>query len=803
VTSFAQNAEDVRLWRVFASKGAGFYVDLGAGDPVSNSVTKLFYDAGWSGLDVEPGPDFALLAEARPRDMTVDVAISSRSAEARMWVTSPPELSSLDPTLRDQLPGDISVSEVTVRTRRLDELVAEHAPDREIDFLKVDVEGAERDVLESFDPRVLRPSVILVEAVSPLTWRPSHEDWEFLLLDAGYVFAAFDGINRFYVPKERGELVPVLAYPISPLDRYVVSDRPTAGASNDDVSGHAASETSEARELRGALQDATEALASIQSTLSWRVTRPLRAIRRAQRRSGELRPRPSGALPPEAERLEAAVIARLTQSAGLLAEGRVGAPGSHGRSVPAALDDVREALQTGAADVRTAAWLLLTAVDGLYPGERDVEHAAQILRTLGPAPFTRFLERRVDLILARTTAEPTELEIVTNAVVVDVSQIVSSDLHTGIQRVARECVSHWLRAGLPLRLSWYDGEAGVLRLLESDEADRLRDWRDHLEEDERIRSRRPNASEKILVPSSCTLVLAELPRRGHSQALRGLVVSRVHRSLCLVCYDLIPFVAPESVDPRMVTAFAEYFALLKHADRVSAISRQSADDVRAFASTLEGQGLPGPEIAAHPLPTEAPAVEDPSPVAQAGRSRDPLVLVVGVHAPRKNHVAVLEAGERLWREGLRFELVFMGGSTWRAEGYFDTYVERLQAAGRAVRVERRVSENRLWTAYRDARFTVFPSLIEGFGLPVAESLAAGTPVITSNYGSMAEIAAGGGALTVDPRDVEELAMQMRRLLTDDALVDDLRTEARRRDLGNWNDYARGLWEFFTEESSAR
>jgi glycosyltransferase involved in cell wall biosynthesis len=164
---------------------------------------------------------------------------------------------------------------------------------------------------------------------------------------------------------------------------------------------------------------------------------------------------------------------------------------------------------------------------------------------------------------------------------------------------------------------------------------------------------------------------------------------------------------------------------------------------------------------------------------------------------------VLEAGERLWREGLRFELVFMGGSTWRAEGYFDTYVERLQGAGRAVRVERRVSENRLWTAYRNARFTLFPSLIEGFGLPVAESLAAGTPVITSNYGSMAELAAGGGVLTVDPRDVEELTMQMRRLLTDDALADDLRREARRRDLGNWNDYARGLWEFFTEESSAR
>ena len=551
----------------------------------------------------------------------------------------------------------------------------------------------------------------------------------------------------------------------------------------------------EAQELRDALRDANEALSAIQGTVSWRVTRPLRAVRRATRRS----PREDTPDP----RRQRALASRLDVATRLLAAPAVRRDEAiEPPPLETVLDNLREVLGAFGGGVDAAAWLLLTAVDASYPAQRDVEHATQVLRTLGPAPFVAALERRIAATPIAEAASAT-LEVVADAVVVDVSQIVSSDLHTGIQRVARECVSHWLQADRPLRLCWYDEDAGVLRLLQRDEADRLRDWRDHLEEDARIGSRRPNASETILVPASCTLVLIELPRRDHSQALRGLVVSRVHRSLCLVCYDLIPFVAPESVKPRMVTAFAEYFALLKHADRVSAISRQSADDVRAFASTLEGQGLRGPEIAAHPLPTEAPAVEDPSPVAQAGRSRDPLVLVVGVHAPRKNHVAVLEAGERLWREGLRFELVFMGGSTWRAEGYFDTYVERLQAAGRAVRVERRVSENRLWTAYRDARFTVFPSLIEGFGLPVAESLAAGTPVITSNYGSMAEIAAGGGALTVDPRDVEELAMQMRRLLTDDALVDHLRTEARRRDLGNWNDYARGLWEFFTEESSAR
>jgi len=174
----------------------------------------------------------------------------------------------------------------------------------------------------------------------------------------------------------------------------------------------------------------------------------------------------------------------------------------------------------------------------------------------------------------------------------------------------------------------------------------------------------------------------------------------------------------------------------------------------------------------------------------------PMVLVVGVHAPRKNHVAVLEASERLWRAGYRFELLLMGGNTWRAEGYFDAYVERLQREGRPLRIERRVSETALWTAYAQARFTVFPSLIEGFGLPVAESLAAGTPAITSGYGSMAEIALGGGVLTVDPRDVDDLEAQMRRLLEDDKLLDRLRAAARDRDMGTWSSYAGSVWSFF-------
>ncbi len=67
---------------------------------------------------------------------------------------------------------------------------------------------------------------------------------------------------------------------------------------------------------------------------------------------------------------------------------------------------------------------------------------------------------------------------------------------------------------------------------------------------------------------------------------------------------------------------------------------------------------------------------------------------------------------------------------------------------------------------------------------------------------MAEIASGGGALTVDPRNVDELEEQMRRLLTDDDLVEALHREARARDLGNWDDYARDVWEYLTGDATA-
>jgi glycosyltransferase involved in cell wall biosynthesis len=101
-------------------------------------------------------------------------------------------------------------------------------------------------------------------------------------------------------------------------------------------------------------------------------------------------------------------------------------------------------------------------------------------------------------------------------------------------------------------------------------------------------------------------------------------------------------------------------------------------------------------------------------------------------------------------------------------------------------------------AYREARFVVFPSYHEGFGLPVAEAFSFGTPVITSNVGGTADLGRAGGAILIDPFDDETLVAAMRLLLTDDAELLSLKAEIALRPPRSWDDYAGELWKCLVE-----
>lgn len=218
--SYAQNREDVVLARGFSDDYKGFYVDVGAWDPVAESVTKLFYDRGWRGLNIEPSPDrLAAFVEDRPEDVNLGLGVADRQGEATFFEIADTGWSTFVEELAHKYADEgAQVTPMTVELTTLAALCEEHVGDRVIDFLKVDVEGEELAVLTGADFTRFRPRIVVVEAIGPIQ---NHHAWEPILLNAGYRFVLFDGLNRFYVREEDPELNEVVAAPANVFDDFV------------------------------------------------------------------------------------------------------------------------------------------------------------------------------------------------------------------------------------------------------------------------------------------------------------------------------------------------------------------------------------------------------------------------------------------------------------------------------------------------------------------------------------------------------------------------------------------------------
>ncbi len=218
--SYAQNFEDVTLWRALRDVTNGRYVDVGALHPEIDSVTKWFYDQGWSGINVEPVPEmFALIEAARPRDINLQAAAGAAPGTAEMAVvTDSMGLSSLDisaVSANVEFPYNL----VQVEVRPLRDMLEPFAG-KDIHFLKIDAEGTELEVLRGMDFAGYRPWVVVVEATEPLSQVTTAEKWEDILIAANYQHAYFDGLNEFYIAAERSELARKLAVPPNVFDKF-------------------------------------------------------------------------------------------------------------------------------------------------------------------------------------------------------------------------------------------------------------------------------------------------------------------------------------------------------------------------------------------------------------------------------------------------------------------------------------------------------------------------------------------------------------------------------------------------------
>jgi len=206
--SYAQNFEDVILNRLFKDKNEGFYIDIGANHPVFDSVTMAFYERGWKGINVEPVPVYyELLCEKRCRDINLNCAVSDQENTLDFYDLEGTGYSTLDKTVAQTLVSEkhLALKVYQVQTQSLAAIAKEyvHCP---IDFMKIDVEGWEKQVVFSHDWENFRPTVLIIEATFPSKSEHLDSGIEAFLNDKNYTKVYFDGLNDFYVANESSEL---------------------------------------------------------------------------------------------------------------------------------------------------------------------------------------------------------------------------------------------------------------------------------------------------------------------------------------------------------------------------------------------------------------------------------------------------------------------------------------------------------------------------------------------------------------------------------------------------------------------
>ncbi len=250
-------------------------------------------------------------------------------------------------------------------------------------------------------------------------------------------------------------------------------------------------------------------------------------------------------------------------------------------------------------------------------------------------------------------------------------------------------------------------------------------------------------------------------------------------------HDAIALQYPEFTPRSTVARFPAYLRELLAFDGVAAVSESSRHSLTEYWDWLG--------CARTPQTVALTLGLDPAPSnTAAGPTGTPTILSVGSIEARKNHLALLEACESLWSSGLRFKLRLVGVANAETGRPALNRLEALRAAGRPLDYRGPADDPSLERAYAECSFTVYPSLAEGYGLPVAESLARGKPCVCRDSGAIGEIARAGGCLALGTADPADIAGALRRLLESPADLGALSAAARRRRFKTWAEYSTEL-----------
>lgn len=192
-------------------------MDVGANDPWTGSITKLFYNLGWSGINIEPLPNmYDELCKDRSRDINVNMGVGNDEGILELYVAGGLSTFDKDTAKVSQIFTSVE-DKLSVEIKRLTDIISENVniDNTEIHFCKIDVENFEKKVLEGIDFNLIRPWIFCIESTEPYTKIPTYNQWEDILFDNDYYLLLRDGVNSYYADIDKKSYLKVKILKIS------------------------------------------------------------------------------------------------------------------------------------------------------------------------------------------------------------------------------------------------------------------------------------------------------------------------------------------------------------------------------------------------------------------------------------------------------------------------------------------------------------------------------------------------------------------------------------------------------------
>ena len=747
--SYAQNGEDIRVWRAFrdASASGLTYVDVGANEPRHLSITASLYDLGWRGLLIEADPDHAeQLRIHRPADTVVECAAADHDGSLEFHRVPGTGLGTLDRgEAQEAAARGFATSVLTVPARRLNGILDDQLV-TQVHFMSIDVEGAEATVLAGLDLQRHRPWVMCIESVLPGTSTRSHAAWEGQLLDAAYDCVAFDGVNSWYVAQEHAELAEALVIPFNAIDAGADGWVQIDDAQRIDRANRADIRRAWQRELL--LHDIDNEV----------------PVTEYEKQIGELR----GAL----TQVEGSRTWKLARKAGAgarigqfkLRQGLTHLPGPvrtslvrsrHLKHVIINQDHLTDPAYLGNPPADTVDWINAqdrpakpSAGFELSPLTPAAAAAAQEWLDSGPYDSDELLDLRTDnhgdeiarltsalRLRLRLAQQDARTQTTGNRVLFDARSLQTAAFGArGIGRFALAALTSARAAA--------DDELVLL----IDPA--LEQLPAHLAGD--CRQIRRVAQEHV---TEFSLLIQPSPMTASAAPLLPLLHSSAHK--VAVVFDFIPMHYP-TIYLSNLAARAEYAAgldALRKYDDFICISHLVEQELRSWLKASGGAAAASTSVA---WPRD---VEPGSELPASQLRKGPIVVMTG-DEPRKNTYGALAAIGAATAGGDETREVLVLGMAGQQTRVHHWSIAAAFRPGEAQTLGR-ISDEEMHALLQTTELVVVASFDEGLSLPLIEALRAGAPVVASDIAAHRELI-GSSSYLAPPADIAAMAKAIRR-----------------------------------------